>query len=945
MRLTVIFIFMSAIAANPGALWAQFNVSNKTDTSYMTQPILATQGASPHNYNSSGKPSIDSVAINRWVSVENNKVAINDDGTYFMYCITNQPYGKSSLIVQSLNDSWKTNLVGVSDGYFLNDNKTFVYLDNHTLFFLELGLNIKDSIRNVRNFELFKGGTTFLFYTTDEPQSELVVLDLSAFKQFRYSRVSRYNFDAVGKILVIQQLEDIKGRNRTTLKCIFLSPEETINVCSLDTSHDIVSYTMDANRKQITWLEVDRSTLAYSIWYFKTGMRKAIIAASGESKGMDRGTELDALASPSFTKDGRFLCFWLTETQPQSVNPSAVQVDVWNYKDVELQSIQLMKIANRESRKYQAVVEVDSLMFLKNAKVIRLLGENEEAQICSGPEITGDYFLARRNDGGDRFWDRKYIYNLVRLKDGSSRVIYESQFVDNASFWFCPNGKYLLQFRDNSYHSFNLETGKWKNISADVQIQLTFKSPFFKDYSFSTPIGVAGWLGEGSSVLVYDSYDIIELDLAGFKPPTNITKGYGRKHKVQLRLVDDEKQHLPGDTVLVYTFNPKTKYNGLLRLPLANGNMPNVTDGPWSLYYRRDIGVGTNESFGTLTRPVKAKYTNKWIVKRETAVEAPNFFLTENFKDFRALTEIAPQKEYNWLRSELFHWRQLDGTMGEGVLYKPENFDSSKKYPVIISYYEQLSGRVYQYPIPQFVNSTHIKVAWFVSQGYIVFTPSIVFKKGKTVQSVNNTVVSAAQTLAKLPFINGKKMGIAGFSFGGHETNWLITQTKMFAAAATGGGMSDPVSSALQLSETRGKILDDRVARNENIMGTSIWENPQLWVSSSPVLRADKVATPLLILYNYNDIGWQQGAELFIALRRLNKKVFLLQYDNGGHGLYSGRDPEDFTIRITQFFDHYLKDAPPPKWMTKGIPARLKGIDTGYEHDLEGESGSKTSQK
>jgi hypothetical protein len=64
----------------------------------------------------------------------------------------------------------------------------------------------------------------------------------------------------------------------------------------------------------------------------------------------------------------------------------------------------------------------------------------------------------------------------------------------------------------------------------------------------------------------------------------------------------------------------------------------------------------------------------------------------------------------------------------------------------------------------------------------------------------------------------------------------------------------------------------------------------------------------------------------------------MLQYDDGGHSV-KGKDAVDFTIRLTQFFDHYLKGAPPPKWMTVGIPARLKGIETGYELDPNGSCG------
>jgi hypothetical protein len=82
-------------------------------------------------------------------------------------------------------------------------------------------------------------------------------------------------------------------------------------------------------------------------------------------------------------------------------------------------------------------------------------------------------------------------------------------------------------------------------------------------------------------------------------------------------------------------------------------------------------------------------------------------------------------------------------------------------------------------------------------------------------------------------------------------------------------------------------------------------------------------------------VPFAQGGEFFTALRRLGKKVWMLQYDGEGHSLSRGKVAEDFHKRMMQFFDHYLKGSPAPKWMTKGLPAQLKGIENGFEIDSE----------
>jgi dipeptidyl aminopeptidase/acylaminoacyl peptidase len=113
-----------------------------------------------------------------------------------------------------------------------------------------------------------------------------------------------------------------------------------------------------------------------------------------------------------------------------------------------------------------------------------------------------------------------------------------------------------------------------------------------------------------------------------------------------------------------------------------------------------------------------------------------------------------------------------------------------------------------------------------------------------------------------------------------------------------------------------------------------LWENPLLYLKGSAVLNADKVKIPMLIMHNEKDnqVQWHQGLEFYMALRRLKKRVWLLQYDNQEHSLY-GEDAKDYTIRMTQFFDHYLKGASAPVWMTKGVPAKETQFKTGYELD------------
>jgi len=79
-------------------------------------------------------------------------------------------------------------------------------------------------------------------------------------------------------------------------------------------------------------------------------------------------------------------------------------------------------------------------------------------------------------------------------------------------------------------------------------------------------------------------------------------------------------------------------------------------------------------------------------------------------------------------------------------------------------------------------------------------------------------------------------------------------------------------------------------------------------------------------------VPWYQGIELFTAMRRLNKPVWMLTYNNEEHNLKaeSWANRMDLTIGMKQFFDYYLKGKPMPSWMGNRIPAIRKGKDFGY---------------
>jgi dipeptidyl aminopeptidase/acylaminoacyl peptidase len=431
--------------------------------------------------------------------------------------------------------------------------------------------------------------------------------------------------------------------------------------------------------------------------------------------------------------------------------------------------------------------------------------------------------------------------------------------------------------------------------------------------------GNAGWLENDEAVLIYDRYDIWQVDPDGAKAPVNITNGFGKKNKTVLRYVrtDPEARFIKqGQSILLEGFNRTSKYDGAFTLKLGETADPVKLDaGPYAQMF-----------------PIKAKEADAYIVIRMTPNES-NLFTTNDWKSFTRLSAVNPQqKDYNWFTSELVKWKMFDGKEAEGLLFKPENFDPKKKYPVIFYFYEKDADGLYNYRAPAPSAST-VNIPYFVSNGYLVFDPNIYYKNGEPGESAYNSIVSAAKHLSKMPWVDSTKMAIQGQSWGGYQVAYLVTRTKMFAAAGAGAPVANMTSAYGGIRWGSGLNRQFQYERSQSRIGYTLWEKPELYIKNSPLFKADKVATPLLLMHNDADgaVPWYQGIEYFTALRRLGKKVWMLQYNGEDHNLVERRNRKDLSIRLAQFFDHYLKGAPAAKWIADGVPATVKGVEWGTE--------------
>lgn len=869
----------------------------------------------------SQKPIIDSTVFNRWSKT--GGAELSRDGNYGVFYIL-RPQQSPTVIVSATQKKWKKEFSNIKGGALLADNKWFVFqTEQDSLCLLRLGSDEVKFLAHVNSYEVLRGQAGEWLTYPLEGSSTLIVRRTGDDNVQKLDAVTRYWFNATSNALVIRRQ---KYEERTS----------ELHWLNLSTGGSRMIWQGNVYNYECVFDQAGRQLAIYSsttpprqdprftLWLCRDGEQARQLMNDGKY-GVNENLVLDR-ETPIFNQQGDKLFVSLIEQSMQKPASSSVQVDVWSYRDKRLAEEQLGILKRR--KRFMACVDIAT------GKLTQL--EDDQLRLTSRSSLRehNDQVLLTLNDGHDFWWQKEtqYSFYITSLADGQRKLVKEK--IPFGKLWtvprairMSPGDKYIVYYDPvlRDYISYDIASGKVRNITAGLGVDWKDNraEPNRSVDPAVNPVGIAGWTPDDRHVLLYDNWDIWKIDLTGVTPPLNITNSFGNKHHIRLRLTTsqgegDEKVVQDNAPILLSAFDTATKYSGYFSTSLnGSGNPRLLAMGP----YRYELIT-------------KATSADEWVVKRESAVDAPNFFVTRNFKDFSVMTDVNPQRAYNWLQADVVTWNLPDGKPCQGMLFRPENFDSTKKYPLFIDYYDVQSDELYRYREPA-ASMADINIPYFVSRGYIVFYPDIHHQTATVQENLLQTVTSATDYLVGKSWIDSNRMGLLGHSFGGYETNYLVTHTKRYAAAKESCGSTDMVSGY-------GGLLGD-ISRQEKYelgqykIGANLWDHPERYIDASPVLRADQVTTPLLMMHNKQDalVPWTQGVEFFMALRRLGKRAWMLQYDKGEH-FVQGNDALDYTTRIEQFFDHYLKGAPPPLWMTEGVPASEKGLASKLELDSTG---------
>ena len=621
--------------------------------------------------------------------------------------------------------------------------------------------------------------------------------------------------------------------------------------------------------------------------------------------------------TPLFSADGRRLFFGSapypmvadTTLLPEEI----VQVEVWHSEDPNVYPQQKVQLDQERKRSFLSVVDLTTPGFPVKVLADPAVPYAEIGRKGDAPKVLLTTDVPYRKMAT---WDVSVYHDawLADVQTGErTKIITRVKSKPMMS----PNGDYVLWFspEDTTWYSYSVMANRTVPLTRSIPVSFADEEDDHPDHP--NAYGLAGWTNNDLRVLLYDRYDVWSVDPSGVAPAVNLTKGRaGSLVHRYVKLDPDARSIDPSGDVWFLVFNDKTKESGYVRFNMKTGKRTTAVYGP-----ARYSGL------------MRARAADQYAFSRETFSEFPDVRISgSDFSKSVRVTRANPQQsQYRWGTAEPVSWTAPDGKTLNGLLYKPEGFSSDRKYPMLVYFYERNSDELYAHHVP-FPHRSSINRTVYTSNGYLVFVPDIVYRVGYPGESAYDCIVSGVKAVTAKGFVDEVNIGIQGHSWGGYQTAYILTRTGMFKAAEAGAIVANMVSAYGGVRWETGLSRMFQYEKDQSRIGATLWEKPELYLQNSPIFTADKITTPVLLLHNDADgaVPWYQGIEMYMALRRLGKPTWMLNYNGEPHWPLKKENRVDFQMRMMQFFEHYLKGAPAPAWMVKGVPALEKGINKGY---------------
>ncbi|HET9392095.1 MAG TPA: prolyl oligopeptidase family serine peptidase [Candidatus Rubrimentiphilum sp.] len=645
----------------------------------------------------------------------------------------------------------------------------------------------------------------------------------------------------------------------------------------------------------------------FEVYLWSPGAAAAHAIVTSTSRGLPSGWSPSADGAVTFSKDGQrlFVGANVAPTPLPKNTPDPMQVDLWNWHDGRLQSEQKVEAGDDRTRTYLGVYDVGAQRYIQlGSPNLATIETNDNAAFALGHNALP--YLAQRS--WDDFFDDEYA---VSLQTGSKHLVSRRQ---REGCELSPAGKYVLCYDRIARAWYTVRTSDWHKTYLTRNLKVAFYDELDDHPAPPPPYGSAGWLDGDRRVLLLDRYDIWSVDPNGANA-YRLTNGFGRANALRFVPVqlDPEKTSVdPNAVMYLSAFNDRAKSNAFYRLADAN-----KAAAPQVLFAAPEV-------FGTL---LKAKNAGRYFFTRQRFAQFPDFWSAgASLAHPARVTNINPQAaNYLWGTEQLVHYTSLEGKHLDGILILPENFNPKRRYPMLVYFYERLADTLHRFYSP--APSTGPVFARYVSNGYVVLLPDIAYTTGHPGRNAYDAVMPAIDSVVRRGFIDTKRIGVSGHSWGAYQIAYILTRTHRFAAAEAGAAVADMVSAYGGIRWGSGLVREFQYEQSQSRIGATPWDRPDLYLENSALFHIRNVRTPYLTIANDNDdaVPWYQGIEFFTALRRLNREAYMFSFNGEFHNLRGREQQKYWTVHFDEFFDHFLKGKPAPQWMTKGVDYLHRG--------------------
>lgn len=644
------------------------------------------------------------------------------------------------------------------------------------------------------------------------------------------------------------------------------------------------------------------------------------------AQGFPKGYVISDRATLTWSPDNkRVFLGIITQTPAQDTTrrrsaDSVPDVDVWRTQDERIQSVQITRADADRNFTYREAFDVTNSKYIPlTDSTMRDLELAPEGTWAVGRDTRG-YISDYKRPAADLY--------RVNTATGERTLMYRNQPIGSGVLGISTDGSKYVLWANNKFQAYTFASGTAKTLGGNTAVSFVNM-----EYNYPGPrpsYGTAGYTSDGNGLIAQTRYDLWLVPLDG-SPAQSLTNGAGTKSETRFRYVrtDPVDPLAPPSVALrgidlskpitLSAYGEYNKKSGFYEL--NNGKL-------------REI-VYEDVSF---SNPVKAARANQYLFTRQTFIEFPDLRVSgANFAESKKISNANPQQaEYAWGRRILFDFKNKDGLRMQGILALPDDYKAGEKRPMLVNFYEDNSQNLHRYNAPSYVTGMGSSPMEAVSRGYITMLPDIHFRTGNSHSDMLESVEAATRKVIEMGYVDPKHIGINGHSYGGEGAAFIGTRSRMFAAIGMGAGVTDLFTDfsqswgwSYQVSGGgSGANGNDYYMFGQGRWGFSPWDNPDKYHFESALTHVREATAPFLIMHGTADptVSFSEGMNFYNALRFNNKNAVLLAYPGEGHGLRGLANRKDLTIRFFQFFDHYLKGAPAPKWMTDGVPFIAKDM-------------------